>query len=174
MYYPLSEITENLYTSGTEYVDLITGQSYVGYYFSTTDGKYFTGKTVSSTSKELIKAVQRSNSFLVSTPSSYYPIPEEKDYEAGYMTRYVIKRVNSGAETIREVSKEQYEKTIPNPLYAQAEFKWLITGNYYDDLSNLMYPIYGIIHTNRRTIFDLESKIPEISQVFKNYTEFAK
>lgn len=174
MYYPLSEITQNLYTFGTEYVDLVTGQSYVGDYFSTTDGKYFTGKTVSSSSREIIKVSQRNDSYLVSNPSSYYPNPEDKDYEAGYITRYVVKRVNSGAETIREVSKEQYEKLIPNPLYAQAEFKWLIAGNYYDNLSNLSYPIYGIIHTNRRTIFDLETKILEISQVFINYTEFAK
>ena len=43
MYYPLSQITPNLYTNGNEF--FINGESYTGYYFKTSKGKYFTGKT---------------------------------------------------------------------------------------------------------------------------------
>jgi len=43
MYYPLSQITPNLYTNGNEF--FINGESYTGYYFKTSKGKYLTGKT---------------------------------------------------------------------------------------------------------------------------------
>ena len=50
-YYPLSQITSNLYTNGLEYaVDLKNpSNSYSGYYWKTSDGKYFTGKTPQDT-----------------------------------------------------------------------------------------------------------------------------
>jgi hypothetical protein len=50
-YYPLSQITSNLYTNGLEYaVDLNNvSNSYSGYYWKTSNGKYFTGKTPQDT-----------------------------------------------------------------------------------------------------------------------------
>ena len=45
MYYPLSQIKTNLYTNGGEYAILSSGQDYIGYYFTTSTGKYYTGKT---------------------------------------------------------------------------------------------------------------------------------
>ena len=46
-YYPLSQIKTNLYTNGNEYVlnpnDIST--MYSGYYWKTSDGKIYTGKT---------------------------------------------------------------------------------------------------------------------------------
>ena len=45
MYYPLSQIKSNLYTNGGEYFILSTNQPYVGYYYKTSAGKYYTGKT---------------------------------------------------------------------------------------------------------------------------------
>lgn len=45
MYYPKSQLTTNLSTNGKEYQLVDTGESYVGSYFKTSDGKYYTGKT---------------------------------------------------------------------------------------------------------------------------------
>lgn len=45
MYYPKSQIKENLYTNGTEYYLSSTGQSYTGYYYELSNGKRYTGKT---------------------------------------------------------------------------------------------------------------------------------
>jgi hypothetical protein len=47
MYFPLSQITPNLYTNGGEFVLVSTEQEYIGYYFKTSTGKYFTGKNAS-------------------------------------------------------------------------------------------------------------------------------
>jgi len=45
MYYPLSQISSNLHTNGDEFVYLSNKQPYVGYYWKTSKGKYYTGKT---------------------------------------------------------------------------------------------------------------------------------
>ena len=49
MYFPLSQISTNLYTSGWEFqYPAASGKvslEYTGYYFKTSGGRYFTGKT---------------------------------------------------------------------------------------------------------------------------------
>lgn len=45
MYYPASQIKTNLYTNGSELVYKSNNQRYLGFYFKTSDGKYFSGKT---------------------------------------------------------------------------------------------------------------------------------
>ena len=48
-YYPLSQITSNLQTNGGEFVYKNTFTPYIGYYWKTSRGKYFTGKTPQDT-----------------------------------------------------------------------------------------------------------------------------
>jgi hypothetical protein len=50
-YYPLSQIKTNLYTNGQEFTftPYTPSNSYVGSYWSTSDGKFFTGKTPQDT-----------------------------------------------------------------------------------------------------------------------------
>lgn len=65
MYYPSSQIKTNLYTNGTELVVKSTNEKYIGFYFKTSDGKYFSGKTPDDkTSQEL--------SLLNNSPESEY------------------------------------------------------------------------------------------------------
>jgi hypothetical protein len=45
MYYPKSQITVNLYTNGNEFTDNNTKQPYQGFYFKTSSGQYYTGKS---------------------------------------------------------------------------------------------------------------------------------
>tara|TARA_Y100000389_G_C17466262_1_gene525918 strand:+ start:4165 stop:5031 length:867 start_codon:yes stop_codon:yes gene_type:complete len=45
MYYPLSQITTDLYTSQEEFLVQSTNLPYEGKYYSTSDGKFFTGAT---------------------------------------------------------------------------------------------------------------------------------
>jgi hypothetical protein len=45
MYYPKSQIKTNLYTYGDEYVITLTQAAYTGYYFLTSTGQAFTGRT---------------------------------------------------------------------------------------------------------------------------------
>lgn len=45
MYFPLSQITTDLYTPGDELFTISNAQPYEGFYFKTSDGKFYTGKT---------------------------------------------------------------------------------------------------------------------------------
>lgn len=57
MYYPKSQIVTNLYTNGQEYVLKSNNQNYIGFYWKTSDGKFFTGKTPEDKNiQELINA----------------------------------------------------------------------------------------------------------------------
>lgn len=138
MYYPLSQITPNLNTNGGEYAYLSTKQPYVGYYFKTSKGKYFTGKTPQDTPNEelilfspeiilsqdtsissyynqdVVSPVRYLNLTKASLPSSlptFSPtLPTQQDYANGEMRRYFCKKTN---EIIYlEVSKDTYDKLI--------------------------------------------------------------
>lgn len=173
MYYPKSKITENLKASLGQFILKETSQPYQGSYFSTFDGKYFTGASPSDDSKELLGPTSIAIKPVVS-PTSTYPVPSEADYTKGDFIRYASKRVNSGPDTIKEISKEKSEALKNNPLYVTVEFVWRITGPLRDDLSNKNHPIYGVLDTNNRTLHALEPKIPGITKVFVNLIEFYK
>lgn len=44
-YYPKSQIKENQYTNGGEFIIISSQENYIGYYWSTSKEEYFTGKT---------------------------------------------------------------------------------------------------------------------------------
>ena len=44
-YYPSSQVKTNLYTNGGEFVTKLGNVSYTGFYWKTSSGKYFSGKT---------------------------------------------------------------------------------------------------------------------------------
>jgi hypothetical protein len=174
MYYPKSEIVKVAYTTGGEF--LVKGSSfpYTGDYYITNDGKIFSGKEYTSTTKELVRsggAPPISNR--LKAYEFHYAQPTQDDYNKGFFTRYVIKRVNSGFETIIEVSKEEYDRSSRDPLYIGSSFTWKITGPLYDDLSNPNAPVYGIYNTNDRTVKELDKKIKGAKDYFTNLTQYA-
>lgn len=58
-YYPLSQITTNLYTNGFELYNNSTRESYIGYYYKLSNGKYYSGKSPqNSPSFELVSDPQ--------------------------------------------------------------------------------------------------------------------
>ncbi len=173
MYYPPSEITPNLYTSGFELVYSDTRKPYTGYYYKTSDGKYYEGKNYTPKAKELKKAVVAANN-VANSPSVASVLPGDSDYERGYMIRFVVKRVNSGPESIMEVDQNSYIDTIKNPLYTQADFKWYISGPIEDVDTIAGYKIPGVISKNSNSLLSIEGKIPGASKFFKNLVQYYK
>jgi len=174
MYYPKSEISSVNYTSGNEFVVKRSRVPYKGYYYATNDGRFFSGKEYTATTVEIIK--EEDTLFLKNStsPTFYYPMPNDADYNNGSFTRYVTKRVNSGLETITEVNEAEFNRTSRDPLYITAKFSWKITGPLHDDLSDPNYPIYGIIDTNKRTLDVVEKTIKGVKNYFKNLSQYAK
>ena len=173
MYYPKSEITPNLYTSGNRFTLLSTGKYYSGYYFSTSDGKYFTGAEYSPDSEEL-SDVSITTKTIDTFSDHYFAQPTDNDYKNGFFVRYAIKRVNSGVDTIKEIKNADLPNIKKNPLYISVSFKWKISGPLYDDLSDKNYPLYGIIDTNKRTLSGLEKQLPGISKFFFDLAQFSQ
>jgi len=171
MYYPKSEISLVSTTSGREFLVKKTKKPYTGDYYITNDGKLFSGKEYTVNTQELIPIVQKI--IVKNEKESYgfhYAMPSEDDYSKGSFTRYTIKRVNSGFETILEVDQTEYERAAKDPLYTAVKFSWKITGTLY----TIPEGIPGIVNTNQKTLENLEKTIPGISNYFTNLAQYAK
>ena len=138
-YYPLSQITTNLYTNGGELFILSTGEPYVGYYYQLSTEKYFSGKTpqdlpsveLSSTSLQLPVFQNLYNPVLPYTKLSddfdnrdypkyasitkslpyYDPIlPTQQDYQNGVFQRFFCKKVNE--IQYLEINKNTFDQLV--------------------------------------------------------------
>ena len=191
MFYPLSKITPSLHTSGSEFFLKETQKDYKGSYYSTYDGKFFTEKTPSSNSKELIKYSKLSTRSENSVSSLYNKItntgksspkyikaftvlPTEADYANGFIQRYYTRRVNGDASSIKEVNKEDFNTVKTNPLYTQVEVTWIITGVLEDTILAQGIISHGVVTKNYQTILAAEKQIPQLLSVVQDFSEFSK
>jgi len=139
-YYPLSQITTNLYTNGGEFVYLNTLVPYIGSYWKNSRGKFYTGETPQDLPTQEIVVyedpindtfnnndnsspvnkvdylstydkLKKINSFKVIYLPTYSPtIPTQQDYQVGEFRRYFCKKTN---EIIYlEINKETYDKLV--------------------------------------------------------------
>lgn len=78
MYYPKSQIKTNIYTNGGELNYKSDGKNYIGNYWKTSDGKYFTGKTPNDTNiQELIKPNPQTDQNLSTVIQSTISLPNQ-------------------------------------------------------------------------------------------------
>ena len=153
-YYPQSQIKTNLYTNGNEYIVSATGASYTGYYWKTSKGEYFSGKTPQDLPSQKLNPIPASSQNVSTTktitvPSVYssilkqsqskiilqnsYPQPTQNDYNVGEFVRYFCKKANE--LKYLEISKDNYFDLVNrNPQYDYALYSpfyihWQLTGN---------------------------------------------
>lgn len=138
MYYPLSQITPNLYTNGGEYVLASNYQSYSGYYWKTSQDKFFTGKNPQDApiqklipitelysnnakisndytklyigSKEVTNYQDINDEIYepVQIPTFSLTLPTNSDYQIGEFIRYFCKKTNE--LLYLEINKDTYDK----------------------------------------------------------------
>lgn len=171
MYYPKSEILSISYTNGNQFLVKSNKKEYIGDYYITNDNRIFSGKEYSSSTQELVPIVEKI--ILRSESKAYgfhYAMPSDKEYDKGFFTRYVVKRVNSGFETILEVDQTEYERAKKDPLYTAEKFIWKLTGPLYTTPEG----IPGIVNSNQKTLEGLEKTIPGITNYFTNLAQYAK
>ena len=152
MYYPKTQIKPNLKSNPGEFVTS-QGKEYVGDYFKTSKGEYFTGKSPSNPPNNPIYEVTSINlkdEKENTTPKSYYikdgkrvapaplpptpspTLPTKGDYEVGQMTRYFVKKGNESIFV--EIQKSEYEKfeqgnpSVQHQLYIPFKLNWIISG----------------------------------------------
>jgi hypothetical protein len=201
-YYPSTKIKTNQKALTGEFT--LNGVVYSGYYYSTYDGKFFSGRNpIEGTNEELIPVLNRSNmehtniSTLPSSdkgrtvisgiiaqqqsqPVSYHPKPLDEDYSRGYITRYFIKMVNQRGY-VMEVSEQEYSSikngTAPYDIsfIQTVDILWKLTG----PLNNKRISQYdtraGIIDTNKRLIETASKTFVGLKEfIGEEYAKFAK
>ena len=142
---PSNNILNNQYTRGGEFYYKSTGNLYQGYYCVVQDNKYYTGKTYTKISKELIKIPPVNPTG--SVPTSISPTKNVSG------TRYFIRKVNVFPIAIKEVSKETYDQTI-DPFYN----KLSINGSQ--------------IYSGSKLLDEAEKKMPGLKLFLNNELDF--
>lgn len=112
MYYPKSQITPNLYTNGGEFVYATTKESYSGYYFKISTGKYFTGRNQDD----------RPNvELIVDTFGDTAQIDPQIDFaqENASIDNYTTNNIPYSTITIdyNTITQNRYQKVTALPLY---------------------------------------------------------
>lgn len=139
MYYPKSQIITNKYTNGKEFALVANNQEYIGYYWQTANGKYYTGRNPNDITVVELKKITVTDPLLVSnqnvtsynnilpnktynnfkqidstkvslTPTYYQPQPTQQDYQIGEFRRYFVKKTNELLYI--EVSKETHDAIL--------------------------------------------------------------
>lgn len=133
-YYPSFRIKPNLNATGNQFT--LNGRPYVGKYYQTYDGKFFSGPNPTlgpnerltpnvaypntpglniaalspSAKRDLAsKTKAQTNPIDPTEPTGYYPKPLESDYNRGYFDRYFVKKINETGY-IKEISVDEYNK----------------------------------------------------------------
>jgi hypothetical protein len=202
IYYPLNKIKPNQYTNGGEYITIKDKTNYIGYYFSTFDNKFFTGKNVGDTTNIELQSIintNNNNSYnfvgnkfysqilmgknkeiqnlpTFSIPTSPIIKPTEQEYQEGQFIRYFMKRSNGSI--INEINKEIFDDIeqgvkYNKALYVTIQMKWKISGPL-EDVINDNILIRGVKTTNYELIRQTNLIFMGINQYLTNYTEFYK
>ena len=200
LYYPASQIIQNLYTAGKEYMT-VDNIEYIGYYHKYIDGTVMTGAVYDISESKLLKqfvdtvkqpelivyrdSVKKGNNSKTNViysihPKFSYVTPSESDFQLGKFTRYFIKRRNfKTVEDIFEIDFEQYKQWrkiksgIDETLYEAIAIEWKLTGPLNDIFENNVNVAPGVFNTNERTIRVKASTFMGLDKYVTDFTEFS-
>ena len=156
-YYPKSQIQVNLYTKGKQLRVISSKKEYIGYYWKTSKGEYFSGRNPydgSPIDLEVIPITPNSNfntkvyekgneiyntlkevdtSQILLLPSYVKPSPTEDDYAIGNFTRFFTKKNNENlyVETSKKIFDKikQRNKSYDYNSYLVFSLPWKLTGD---------------------------------------------
>lgn len=185
-YYPKFYIIENLQTTEQEFVNK-QGTLYVGKYYATMNGRYFTGPNPEIGPNEEIFAIKNytntndpvgssldivtrkviydnPKSFyeveknLTGKPTFYYPKPTEQDYTRGYIIRYFTKKENEYGNII-EITENEYNQIVNGT--AHYDISIYQTGK-------ILWKLTGPLRSQRKSQYNV---IPGIIDTNQRLTE---
>jgi hypothetical protein len=184
-YYSATEITNNLFTTGSEW-QTTTGQMYIGQYHKYITGEVYTGAIWNpNTSKKLVpyqitektNQVYRTLKTDIKTkyiaPIVYNPIVTIQDRNNGFIMRYFLYKSNE--RLIIEISpahfKDYQQGKLDKNLYTGVELKWYISGNIDDVIKNSVL-IEGVRTKNQKSLKSARQTIPDLSTLLNNPLQF--
>jgi hypothetical protein len=188
LYYPIDEITTNLYTSGQELMTL-DNKEYVGLYHTYTTGETYTEPSWKlGISKQLIPYAEQStgsnkniiyqqltnfaNDAKYIAPKSVSPQIKKQDILNGSIRRFFLKKHNE--TNIIEINQVQYQQwqngIIDTKLYDAVQLTWFITGNINDETIN-GFVKEGVASKNKKQLTLASKQFPLITSHLTNLTE---
>jgi len=198
-YYPKSRIIENQKANPGQFT-LTNGKSYTGPYYTTFDGKSFSGANpYTPYSNSLVPVppkiadveflnppfdeynqLKPSNlSASLIDPTPYTPKPTEEDYKKGKITRYFARQRNGTQFKLMEIDQTTYNNLndrrggLNYSLWKVISIFWQISGPLRDQRVGNIRTRAGIIDTNQRVLDNAEKDFIGIKQYLTNLTQFA-
>lgn len=125
---------------------------------------------------DIIKKYKTLKQVVVNTklPKTYFPTPTQSDYEAGGISRYFVQLRDTPGSPIFEVSREIFNKFNNTPFYVGVSINWRIVGNLEDSYTMQGALIPSVINSNRRSIVEAQTVLPEINLYLVNLKQFYK
>jgi hypothetical protein len=159
MYLPKSQIKTNLYTNGGDFILKNSSSPYKGYYYKTSNGRYFSGKTPNeSPSFELTKINPNESPTNLSDDLQIENIPTDN--------YYIIQNeyLNSTFLTFPQIPPSPPKQSYPVPTendYKLGEFQryFLKKGNEIKFLEISLEDYRKYINQDRNVIFELYTPI---------------
>ena len=200
-YYPKSRIIENQKANPGEF-SLTNGKEYTGPYYTTFDGKSYTGANpytpysnllVKIESDELsneefiginvddynqLKSSNLSTSLIDPTP--YTPKPTDEDYKRGKITRYFARQRNGTQFKLMEIDQTTYNNLndrrggLNYSLWKVISIFWQISGPLRDQRIKNIRIRAGIIDTNQRVLDNAEKDFIGIKQYLTDLQQFSR
>jgi hypothetical protein len=185
-YYPISEITTDLYTPGKQWMTE-NNVEYIGAYHKYLTGEVYTkaqwqpersailipyiDQTISNKNLPYFKLKPEIQLARIS-PTSHTVVVTVTDYTRGTLQRFFIKKRNDNA--IIEINKQQYDAwrtdQIDKKLYVAIEIAWYISGPANDLITGILVP--GVATRNKKQIQLAANTIPEIATYLTNPLQF--
>ena len=195
-YFPKSRIIENQKANPGEFL-LPDGKEYTGPYYTTFDGKSFTGSNPYSLNSipltkinipdspfnqplsETYNNLKPLNLSLID-PTPFTPKPTEEDYKRGKITRYFARQRNGTKFRIMEIDQKTYDNLSNNrgglntSLWKVISIFWQISGPLHDQKVNGIRTRAGIIDTNQRVLNNAEKNFIGLKQYLTDLKQFAR
>lgn len=196
MYIPESAIIETGYAQADRFLIQSTQLPYKGFYHKDNKDRYWSGETHTddsflltppSTKPLTLDSFAKNNQIsagftkhydIISAPVLYkgdFIIPTEEEYNNGYFTRYIVQLKLSVSPYIVEINQDNYTKLIQTEgkiFYNIVEMLWKLTGPIDDIFEDNIRIEAGVRDTNLRSLQEAEKKIPGLSKVFYDPTQF--
>ena len=189
LYYPVDEITTNLYTTGKEWMTT-DNKEYIGLYHLYTTGEAYTQpnwnprsslqlipyQEVTTENRKNIVYQELTNDINAGTYVSLKSTPvqiRKQDIINGFISRYFLKKHNESAiiETNQLQFKQWQSNVMDSKLYSATSLTWFISGNINDERIN-GYLVEGVITKNKKEVQRASTFLPEIASHLTNLTEY--
>ena len=162
MYFPKSQIKENLYTNGGEFEIASTKRDYIGPYFATSKGQFYTGKNYNDTPNNLLNK----KSLKITPIESISSEPLSKNYYVINDSYYAAKNIDSKGIAPRapiQTLDKPTDKDIQNGFFNRYfvkkgnEFKFIeISKTEYDKFKNQDTSVQWQLYIPTKIKWDIE------------------